>query len=150
MWSPPVIKSRLSVLLLCLWAWSCDTGAAPQDSTGPLPVPSSQGEEVSRAELSSARRAVEITNMDDVGRHYLLFEADLSAVVDPNLDPAFSDQWIGLAPGTSIQVELEDVTGWHEGAMAIVVYSWTESVAHPVAGAVQWLAEGWYTMRVDL
>lgn len=147
--TPPVSWRPFLVLVACMHMSSCDTTDAP-GSTGPLPGPSSGGKEVSRAELSSARGAIEITNMDDVSRHYLLFEADLAAAVDPVLDPAGAENWISLAPGESIEVSLNNVAGWHADATAIVVYSWTNNVPRRVGEAVQWAGEGWYTMRVEL
>lgn len=106
--------------------------------------------EVSNATPSAQRAAIILTNNDAVARNYILFEAELAAVVDPNLDPANSDQWIRLDPGEAIEVALESIPGWTPDATAVLVYTWTESVGHPVNGGTQWGGQGWYTMRVEL
>ncbi len=146
----PIRKPCSAVFVLTLtFLWGCGSGD-PLGRSGSSGSPPPPGGEASHAALSPTRAAIEVTNDDVVARYYLLFEAELAAVVDPNLDPAGLEQWIRLQPGESIAVPLEAVPGWTESAEAVVIYSWTDSVAHAVDGGTQWGAEGWYTMRVDL
>ena len=140
-----------SSLLILLLASACGQAVDSTAPTGPGPAApgNSAGEtsEVTRVPLSATIR---LRNIDTVPRNYLLFEAEVAALVDPNLDPAGSAGWTILDPGEEIRVPLEAIPGWTPGAKAIYVYTWTKSVAYQVGGGTQWLGEGWETIRLEL
>lgn len=140
-----------SCLLLLLLVSACGQAVDPAAPTGPGPTAPGgsvgQTSEVTRVPLSAAIR---LRNIDAVPRNYLLFEAEVAALVDPNLDPAGSAAWTILDPGQEIRIPLDAIPGWTQGARAIYVYTWTKSVAYQVGGGTQWLAEGWEAIRLDL
>lgn len=136
------------LVLLLLASWACDPAADRAGPTGP--TPEAPVGETSRATHAPGASTIRLRNLDLVPRNYLLFEAELAAVVDPNLDPDGSADWIVLDPGEAADVRLEAIPGWRSGATAVYVYTWRRSVSYQVGDGVQWLGEGWEAIRVEL
>ena len=146
--SPVRAASSLLLLLLASACGQVDDSAGP---TGPGPaVPGTSVGETSEVTRVPLAAAIRLRNIDVVPRNYLLFEAEVAALVDPNLDPAGSEAWTILQPGEEIRIPLETVPGWTPGAEAVYVFTWRRSVAYQVGGGIQWLGEGWEAIRLEL
>ncbi|MEJ2343630.1 MAG: hypothetical protein P8Y10_15715 [Gemmatimonadales bacterium] len=132
---------RFAVMALaaCLGSAGCESGTEPGSS-------SDGGAPVAAVVIGPA---VVLENHDSVDRFLLLFEERLAARIDLNFDPAASESWLHAAAGERLSVPLSEVPGWGPEGNVIVVYSWTGSVATPVSGGTQWLAEGWFTQTVE-
>lgn len=138
--SAPRLALRPPTALLLLGLWAC---GSPSEPGGGAP----EGPATTVAVVGST---LEIRNTDVLSRNYLVFEGELAARIDLNLDPAASESWLRLEPGATLELPLAAVPGWSDGARSVVLYSWTRSIAHPVANGTQWLGENWLTIRVEL
>lgn len=93
---------------------------------------------------------IAIANDGGLDRYFILFEEETAALVDLNFNPEAEEHWIQIRAGESRLVPWSDVHGFHAGARAVVIHSWTGSRAIPVGGGVQWVGEGFVTWTVEL